>query len=152
ERDRGDHGGEFGTKKRAFGLEDHGQLPPELQQRVHAEVKKTKERSGWPATRTLHALGVARRTYYRWLREEAWSRAEEPVKPVQVYEAMASEKEAVKRYALAHAELRHREMAWRMVDEDVAYLSPSTVYRILKAEKLVCPWSRRRKRRRQEGE
>src|SRR6185437_16463118 len=28
--DRGDHGGEPGTKKRALGLEDYGQLPPEL--------------------------------------------------------------------------------------------------------------------------
>jgi len=39
-----------------------------------------------------------------------------------------------------------------MVDEDVAYLSPSTVYRILKVENLVCPWSRRTKRRREEDE
>ena len=30
-----------------------------------------------------------------------------------------------------------------MVDEEVACLSPSTVYRILKGENLVCPWRRR---------
>jgi transposase InsO family protein len=35
-----------------------------------------------------------------------------------------------------------------MVDEDVAYLSPSTVYRILKRANLVCPWRRRTKRKR----
>jgi transposase InsO family protein len=34
----------------------------------------------------------------------------------------------------------------------VAYLSPSTVYRILREEKLVCPWRRRSKRRREEEE
>ena len=39
-----------------------------------------------------------------------------------------------------------------MVDEDIAYLSPSTVYRILREEKLVCPWRRRAKRRREEEE
>ena len=33
-------------------------MPPELQQRVHEEVKRTKERSGWPAGKTLAALGV----------------------------------------------------------------------------------------------
>lgn len=48
--------------------------------------------------------------------------------------------------------MRHREMAWRMVDEEVAFLSPSTVYRILRENKLVCPWSRRKKRRREEQE
>lgn len=119
---------------------------------MHAEVQKTKERSGWSAKRTLAALGIARRSYYRWLREEAWARGAAVTKPVQPYEALAEEKEAVKRYALAHPELRHRELAWRMVDEDVAYLSASTVYRILKDAKLVCPWRRRSKRRREEEE
>jgi len=51
-------------------------------------------------------------------------------------------------YARRHPELRHREMAWRMVDEDVACLSPSTVYRILKEANLVMPWRRRKKRNR----
>jgi transposase InsO family protein len=38
-----------------------------------------------------------------------------------------------------------------MVDEDVAFLSPSTVYRILKGADLVCPW-RRAKRTKAEEE
>lgn len=125
-----------------------------MQKRVHEEVARARERSGWPAKRTLAALGVARRTYYRWLKEEAWARAlpAEPVKPVQPFEALAEEKQAVLAYARRHAELRHRELAWRMVDEDVACLSASTVYRILKEANLVCPWRRRSKRRRAEEE
>jgi transposase InsO family protein len=125
-------------------------VPPELQQRVHEEVERTRQRSGWPAQRTLAALGIPRRTYYRWLQEEAWARAlpEEPVRPVQPYEALPEEKQAVLDYARRHPELRHRELAWRMVDEDIACLSPSTVYRILKEANLVCPWRRRAKRRR----
>ena len=121
-----------------------------MQKRVHEEVEQARRRSGWPARRTLAALGIARRTYYRWLKEEAWARAlpGELVKPVQPYEALAEEKQAVLDYARRHPELRHRELAWRMVDEDVACLSPSTVYRILKEANLVCPWRRRNKRRR----
>jgi putative transposase len=129
-------------------------VPPELQKRVHEEVKQARQRSGWPAKKTLAALGIARRTYYRWLREEAWARslAAEPVRPVQPYEALPEEKEAVLNFAQKHPGLRHRELAWRMVDEDVAYLSPSTVYRILKTANLVCPWRRRTKRSREEDE
>jgi len=129
-------------------------MPAELQQRVHEEVQRTKERSGWPVGKTLAALGVRRTTYYRWLREEAWAKAEAaaPPKPVQAYEALPEEKEAVRVYALKHPELRHRELAWRMVDEEVAYLGASTVYRILREAKLVCPWRRRSKRRREEEE
>jgi putative transposase len=124
-------------------------LPPELQQRVHQEVEQARSRSGWPAKRTLAALGIAPRSYYRWLKEGAWAKARptEPVPPVSPYEALPEEKQAVLAYARKHPELRHRELAWRMVDEDVAYLSPSTVYRILKEANLVCPWRRRAKRK-----
>jgi putative transposase len=129
-------------------------VPPELQKRVHEEVEQTRSRSGWPAKKTLAVLGIPRRTYYRWLRDEAWARAlpSEPVRPVQPYEALAEEKAAVLAYARRHPELRHRELAWRMVDEDVVCLSASTVYRILKEAKLVCPWRRRKKRSREEDE
>jgi putative transposase len=125
-----------------------------LQKRVHEEVERARARSGWPAQRTLAALGISRRSYYRWLKEEAWAKAApaEPVKPVQLYEALPEEKGALLAYARKHPELRHRELAWRMVDEDVVFLSPSTVYRILKEANLVCPWRRRKKRRREEDE
>ena len=121
---------------------------------MHATVEQTKQRSTWPAKQTLAALGIAQRTYYRWLKEEKWARElpQAPVKPVQAYEALAEEKQAVLDYARRHVELRHRELAWRMVDDDVACLSPSTVYRILKEANLVCPWRRRSKRRRKEEE
>lgn len=129
-------------------------MPAPLQQRVHEIVIETRERSEWPAKATLKALGIAPRSYYRWLKEEKWARSlpEPPVKRVQPYEALPQEKEAVIAYALKHPGLRHRELAWRMVDEDVACLSPSTVYRILKEAKLVCPHHRRSKRRRADEE
>jgi putative transposase len=100
--------------------------------------------------RTLAALGIARRSYYRWLKEEAWAKQQpvSPAPPVPPYEALSEEKQAVIAYARKHPELRHRELAWRMVDEDVAYVSPSTVYRILRDAELVCPWRRRTKRKR----
>ena len=129
-------------------------MPPELQKRVHEEVGRARERSGWPARQTLKALGISRRSYYRWRKEEKWAKElpREPIKPVQLYEALPAEKEAVLAYARAHPELRHRELAWRMVDEDVVCLSASTVYRILKEANLVCPWRRRTKRSRVEAE
>jgi transposase InsO family protein len=93
--------------------------------------------------RTLTALGIARRSYYRWLKEEAWAkqRPAEPAPPVPPSEGLSEEKQVVLAYAR-----KHRELAWRMVDEDVAYVSPSRVYRILKEANLVCPWRRRAKR------
>jgi putative transposase len=129
-------------------------LPVELQQQVHTIVTETKERSGWPARRTLKHLGISPASYYRWRQAERLEKqaAAQPTRLVQVYEATEEEKRAVRSYALKYPGIRHRELAWRMVDEEVAFLSPSTVYRILKAENLVCPWRRRTKRTRQEEE
>ena len=127
-------------------------MPSELQKHVHEVVEATRRRSGWPARRTLAALGVSHTTYYRWRRERAWDRPHPPPRPVQPYEALPAERREVIAYARAHPELRHREMAWRMVDEDVTYLSPSTVYRVLRQADLVCRWRRRPKRYRQEHE
>jgi putative transposase len=123
-------------------------LPPELQKRIHEEIEQTKCRSGWPVKRTLAALGIARRSYYRWLKAEALAkqRPVEPAVPVPRYEPLSEEKQAVIAYPPKHPEMRHRELAWRMVDEDEAYVRPSTVYRALREAKLVCPWRRRGKR------
>lgn len=117
-------------------------------------VQETKRRSGWPVRRTLQQLGVSRASYYRWRKESRRTKkiSAEPMRPVQAYEATDEEKRAVRFYALKHPGIRHRELAWRMVDEEVACLSPSTVYRILKGENLVCPWRRRKKRTREDEE
>jgi putative transposase len=128
-------------------------LPPELQSQVHAVVQETKRRSGWSVRRTLRALDVSPASYYRWRREERTKTvASAPPRPVQAYEATDEEKRAVRAYALKHPGIRHRELAWRMVDEEVVFLSSSTVYRILKGANLVCPWRRRTKRTREDEE
>jgi putative transposase len=56
---------------------------------------------------------------------------------IQVNTITPEERESVREYALSHTELRHREMAFRMIDENVAYLSPSSVYRILRYYRLI---------------
>ena len=87
---------------------------------------------------SLRHLGVPRGTYYRWKNERGWERDRlKRESPVQAFEALPEEKQAVIRYALDHPEIRHRELSWRRIDDDVAYLSASTVYRILRGEHLM---------------
>lgn len=47
------------------------------------------------------------------------------------------EKQKVIDYALTHTELNHRELTFRMIDENIAFMSTSSVYRILKENKLL---------------
>jgi transposase InsO family protein len=66
---------------------------------------------------------------------------------------LPEERAAIVQYARDHPNPRHRELAWRMVDADVAYVSTSTVYRILREEQLIATWPPgRRKRYREEVE
>ncbi|MEL7337867.1 MAG: DDE-type integrase/transposase/recombinase, partial [Planctomycetota bacterium] len=102
---------------------------------------------------SLRHLGVSRASFYRWKKEEAWKREHrKPVKPVQAFEALDEEKAALVDFAKKHPDVRHRELSWRMIDEDVAYLSSSTVYRILLAEELMNRHRGRRKRYREDIE
>jgi transposase InsO family protein len=55
---------------------------------------------------------------------------------------LLEEKEAVIVYALEHPKDGYRRLAWQMVDEDVAFLSPSSVYRVLNEADLLYRWKR----------
>lgn len=104
---------------------------------------------------TLRALAISRGTYYRWRKEQAWKRDpawKKAVRPVQAFEALPEERAAVLQYAREHPTVRHRELAWRMVDDNAAFVSPSTVYRILHEADLVCRRRGRPKRYREENE
>ncbi|MCH8914132.1 MAG: DDE-type integrase/transposase/recombinase [Planctomycetes bacterium] len=57
-----------------------------------------------------------------------------------MYELLSSERQAILDYALKHPEVRHREMAWKMLDEGVVAVSASSVYRVLREADLVCRW------------
>ena len=127
-------------------------MPPELQRQAHATVQQTKERSNWTVKRTLAALGISRGSYYRWLKEEAWSKERTEIRPVQAFKALPEERASVLAYARQHPAIRHRELAWRMIDEEVAFLSSSTVYRILREANLMCRQGGRKKRYREEIE
>ena len=106
-----------------------------------------------PVPVSLKHLGVSRSSYFRWKQEELWKQEQaKPVPTVQAFEALPEEKQAVVKYALEHPGIRHRELSWRMLDADVAYLSMSTVYRILRTENLMCLRPGRKKRYREEIE
>lgn len=128
-------------------------MPAELQQQVVAEVEQAKTRSNMRVDDAISHLGIARANYFRWKKEESWKRERnEPTTPVQAFEALPEEKEAVKKFALQHPEIRHRELSWRMIDEDVACLSSSTVYRILREARLMHCHPGHKKRYREEIE
>ena len=89
----------------------------------------------------LKRLGLARALYYRWRQRQAQGELEDQkAPPVDLYQALPEEESAVKQFALEHPRDGYRRLAWMMVDQNVASLSPSSVYRILDRHQLLCRW------------
>ena len=124
-------------------------------QHVEEMVNQARRWDGWPRARTLGALGVSRTAYYRWRRRAVLPGAtatDAPARPHSPHALLPEEREAVVRYAKENPNPRHRELAWKMVDENVAFVSPSAVYRILREQDLVPRWpAKRQKRQAEEG-
>jgi transposase InsO family protein len=119
----------------------------ELRSVIVEEVEQTKRRSGLRVREILAALGVGRSAYYNWRSaEQEHTRGQCGVQRTNCYSLLPGEREKIIRYALRHPDVRHRELAWKMVDEDVVCVSPSTVYRVLKEEDLVATRVKRKKR------
>lgn len=110
-------------------------------------MDQAQEWSGWPKGRILSELGVSRSRYYRRRRSTCSRPGRKAGRPRQAHALLAEERKAVIAHALANPNLRHRELAWDMVDKDVAFVSPSTVYRVLSEEGLVATWEQKRKKR-----
>ncbi len=102
---------------------------------IHRTVMNTTERAGYPLRKVLSILGISRPWYYAQL-------SFSPVldgrfNPI----AMRDDDEwIVIGYKHRNPKASFREIAYTLIDEDLAYLSPSTVYGILKKRYLITPW------------
>jgi len=94
-----------------------------------------------PRRRVLAQLGLAKSTYYRWLRKQAESRLDDRRGGSRLpWNRVRPEEEAVVlAQARASPELSSRQLGLRITDSEGLYVSESTVYRILKREGLIKP-------------
>ena len=109
-------------------------------------VEQAQTRSGWTARATLQALEIAPSSYYRWRLPPLAGRGT-ATRSRSLYEITGGERERILRHARQHPQIRHRELAWRMLDDGVCAVSPSTVYRVLREAELVCRWQPKTKAR-----
>lgn len=102
-------------------------------------VRTTKERTGQSDEQVLAQLGLPPATYYRWGDRASAGRLEDQV-VVPTHPGLLPtplEERAVCRYALAHPRTGYKRLAWRMVDENVAFLGPNQVYAVLERNDLL---------------
>jgi len=105
------------------------------------QIETTTKRSNWPLGRVLKVLGLKGATYFSWKKNLKTGRLEDkrPVR-VQLDKLLPEEEQAIKEYALSHPKDGYRRLAYMMMDEDKAYCCPSSVYRVLSENDLLCRW------------
>lgn len=106
-------------------------------------VERAREATGWTLHRILSHLGLTKARYREWTKRKESNRLQDlPTRSPLLDGILEEERKAVCDYALKHPKDGYRRLAWQMIDEDVAYLSPSTVYRILSEADLLSKWKR----------
>lgn len=107
---------------------------------IKAEIAGMKEKTGLRTGWILKQLGIGRTTYRRWLN---WKK---PLKKgfVHPLKPLKSEEEAVIGYSKGHPGVGYKKLSYQMLDEAVAALTPSQVYRILDKENLLDKWGKTR--------
>lgn len=119
-------------------------FPAEVKAELLRVVAQAAARTGWTVRRILHHLGLSRSRYRDWMRRADADRLLDrvPVAPSRDG-ILVEEKQAVITYALAHPKDGYRRLTWQMIDADVACLSESSVYRVLREADLLARWKRR---------
>jgi transposase InsO family protein len=116
---------------------------PEAKAELLFTVKRTREATGWTLRRILSHLGLTKARYREWMKRASRDALRDrPTRAPLLDGILEEERRAVCDYALAHPRDGYRRLAWQMIDEDVAYLSPSTVYRVLSEADLLSRWKR----------
>ena len=102
---------------------------------IHRTMVYTVERAGYSVSRILSMLGISRSWYYSQI-------SFSPIldgrfNPMSIRN---DDEWIVTGFKHRHPKMSFREIAYTLIDEDIAYLFSSTVYRILRKHNLIMPW------------
>jgi putative transposase len=98
-------------------------------------IEITIRRTGWKRTKVMRLFEISSSQLNRW-------RQEKTVRPCLIYPFHILDEEvqkvvAYRTSAEENRNLGYRKFTWKMVDEDIAYLPESSIYRILRQFKLL---------------
>jgi transposase InsO family protein len=106
-----------------------------MQKKIMETIEITIQRTGWKRTEVISRFGISSSQISRWRR--GTTRRPNLVYPFRVLDEEIQEVIAYRTSSEENRDLGYRKLTWKMVDEDVVYLSESSIYRILRLFKLL---------------
>lgn len=99
-----------------------------------------KERASFPMNEALRLVELSRATYFRWAQDGGRKPTPE-IHPPKSHYLLAEEKQAIIAFKREHPEEGYRRLAFMMLDEKIAAVSPASVHRVLQDAGLSSRWT-----------
>lgn len=103
---------------------------------IVSEIEKLSKRTGIKVALLLPSAGISRSKWYEWKTRSGQETKHNANVPKNGW-LLPWEREANKDMFRGY-----RYLAWLMIDENVAYASPATVYNIMKKNGLISKWNK----------
>jgi hypothetical protein len=107
---------------------------------VEKEITRFHIKTGLPVETLLKHAGISKRTWHEWALRRGIKTAHNNNIPKN-YFITPQEEEAIIAYYLANPLKRYRMLSYEMVDLSIAFVSPSTVYNVIKRKNLDKKWA-----------
>jgi transposase InsO family protein len=121
-------------------------MASEVRAEVVEFVRYWRQRGPFQVGQLLRWLGLGSSTYYSWPARQGQANQHNGQIP-KGHWLLAWEQAAIESYARAHPGEGYRRLSYKMLDEEVVAVSPSSVYRVLQAVGLLSPWDKKASRK-----
>lgn len=115
-----------------------------IRTRISNEITSLQKRTGLPLAILLSGAGVSKRTWADWQKRKNDKTLHNGQIP-KAHWLLPEETEAIVHYAEHRIDKKlqgYRRLTWMMIDENIVYASPSSVYRVLKEHNLLNMWAK----------
>ncbi len=129
---------------------NHCWVEPEVRNDIVETILSYRERTKLSIRELISHAGISRAKFYEWKKRYGFLNKHNGKIPKSHW-LREEEKEAILEYSRSNEEEGYRRLCYMMIDEDVAYASPSTVYRVLKENNLLNKYITREESKRGEG-
>ena len=102
-------------------------------------VRYWSDRSKIGAMKLVNSIGISRSKYYHWRDRYGMTNEHNSWIPRDFW-LLENEKEAIIKFCLGNPSEGYRRLTYMMMDDDIVAVSPSSVYRILRAAGLLNKW------------
>ena len=117
-------------------------MPKKMRQDVVDFIRLWAEQTPFTREQILVGLGVPSSKYHDWVQRYADENRHNAQIPKKIW-LQKAEKESILDYHAKHRDEGYRRLAYMMLDEDVAAVSPSSVYRVLKSAGKLQKWAKK---------